>query len=233
MSTTTWEGKIRAHFSKSPPSGAALEPPDPPTLVGMPAADLGWSVFRNTVSQIGGRGLIALIRLVVAGMIVRSYGPETFGEYSVVFGILTIAEWLLDFGTTDAFVREISRNPERGPRLLRIMTTAKLVQVPVAWVALMAILFALRYPARIIEAGLVGGAGMVFLAGMLVYRAIFKASLRTDREVAAEIGATEDRVRNYLHYARKAFREEVEGVLRDSVDSETALREELSELFGS
>ncbi|MGH9785878.1 MAG: oligosaccharide flippase family protein [Terriglobia bacterium] len=188
MRTTTWPDKIRTHFFKSTPPEAALE--GSPILVRMPTADLGWSVFRNTASQIGGRGLIALLRLVVAGMIVRSYGPETFGEFSLVFGILTIAEWLLDFGTTDAFVREISRDPEGGPRLLRIMTAAKLVQVPVAWVALVAILIALRYPARIVEAGIVGGAGMVFLAGMLVYHTIFKASLRTDREVAAELVST-------------------------------------------
>ena len=188
MRAITWPDKIRTHFSNPTPPEAVLE--GSPILVRMPTADLGWSAFRNTASQIGGRGVIALLRLVVAGMIVRSYGPETFGEYSLVFGILTIAEGLLDFGTTDAFVREISRDPGRGPRLLRIMTTAKLVQVPVAWVALVAILLALRYPARIVEASLVGGAGMVFLAGMLVYRAIFKASLRTDREVAAELVST-------------------------------------------
>lgn len=69
------------------------------------------------------------------------------------------------------------------------------------------------------------------------YLAVFEQLCVNDREtpsyreVAAGIGSTEDRVRNHLHYVRKAFREEVEAVLRDSVDSEAALEAEIRELF--
>jgi O-antigen/teichoic acid export membrane protein len=64
-------------------------------------------VVKNATAQGGGRILIALLRLVIAGMIVRVYGTSTFGEYSLVFGILTVAEWVADFGTTEVFVREV------------------------------------------------------------------------------------------------------------------------------
>jgi len=151
------------------------------------AENLGWSVFKNTAAQGVGRLLIALSRLVVAGIIVRSFGKITFAEYSLIFGILAIAEWLIDFGVTEVFVREICRDPARAPGLLRIVTAAKFVQIAVAYAVLVAILLALRYPAKIVEAGLVGGAGMIFYGGVLVYRVSFKASLTMERDVAAEL----------------------------------------------
>jgi len=147
---------------------------------------LRWSVFKNAVAQIAGRNFIALGRLVIAGMIVRRYGITTFGEYSLVFGILAIAEWLLDFGTTEVFVREICREPERGRRLLGMMTAVKLIQIPVATAGLLVILLVLRYPARIVDGALVGGCSLLFFSGVLIYRVIFKAGLTIEREVAAE-----------------------------------------------
>jgi O-antigen/teichoic acid export membrane protein len=149
--------------------------------------NLGWSVFKNTAAQVVGRGLIAVSRLVVAGIIVRSFGRDMFGAYSLVFGLMVIAEWLLDFGVTEVFVREICREPEKAPRLLRIVTAAKSVQILAAYATLVAILVALRYPADIVQAALVGGAGMVFYAGVLVYRIIYRSSLTMERDVLAEL----------------------------------------------
>ncbi len=152
-------------------------------------APLRFRVFKNTGAQIAGRGLIALARLLIAGLIVRALGKEIFGAYSLVFGILAIAEWLVDFGTTETFVREICREPERRPKLLRILTSSRLIQVPVAVVVLAAILLVMGYPREIIEAGLVGGLSLFFFAGILVYRTIFKADLTMEREVTAEFVA--------------------------------------------
>ena len=142
---------------------------------------------KNATAQGGGRILIALLRLVIAGMIVRVYGKATFGEYSLVFGILTVAEWLVDFGTTEVFVREVCREPARRGPLLRILAAAKLVQVPAAYAVLAGTLLALRYPREIVEAGLLGGLAMVFYGGVLVYRVLFRANLAFEREVAAEL----------------------------------------------
>jgi O-antigen/teichoic acid export membrane protein len=120
-------------------------------------------------------------------MIVRVYGTATFGEYSLVFGILTVAEWVADFGTNEVFVREVCREPARRGPLLRILTAAKLLQVPAAYAVLAGILLALRYPREIVEAGLLGGLAMVFYGGVLVYRVVFRADLAFEREVMAEL----------------------------------------------
>src|SRR5262249_17491097 len=89
----------------------------PPTVT-VPTSNLGWSVFKNSIVLIAGRLSISLSRLIVAGLVIRGYGRDIFGQYSLVFGTLAIAEWLVDFGTTDVFVRDISRKPEAGRRLM-------------------------------------------------------------------------------------------------------------------
>jgi O-antigen/teichoic acid export membrane protein len=150
-------------------------------------ADLRWKALKNTTAQVIGRNLVAVSRLVLAGIIVRAYGRVTFGQYSLVFGILSIVEWIVDFGATEVFVREICRRPERRVRLLRMMAAAKFLQVPAAFAVLAAALLAMRYPFEIFRAGLVGGASVIFFAGVLTYRVIFKAGLMIEREVAAEL----------------------------------------------
>jgi O-antigen/teichoic acid export membrane protein len=143
-------------------------------------------VLRNTGAQMVGRVAIALSRLVVAAIVVRSLGAGTFGEYALVLGLLVFAEWLVDFGATEIFVRELVREPGRQAQLVRIVAALKLVQVPVAIVVLAGMVLALRYPEHVLHAALLGGASVAFFAGVLVFRVIFKARLALEREVIAE-----------------------------------------------
>lgn len=150
-------------------------------------SNLGWRIFRNSAAQVASRLCIAALRLVVAGMILRAYGKDVFGEYALIFGLLSIADWLLDFGTTEVFVREMCRARERSERLLQILTAVKIVQIPAALAVLAALTLALGYPGRIFEAVLVGGLNLLFYGGVLVYRALFKATLTLEREAVAEL----------------------------------------------
>jgi O-antigen/teichoic acid export membrane protein len=151
--------------------------------------DLGRRAFHNVAAQMGGRILIALSRLVVAGVIVRSFGTERFGEYSLVIGLLVLAEWVLDFGMTEIFVREMSRTPEQAPRFLSTVLAAKGIQLGGALAVLLLVLAGMGYPRHIVEAALVGALGMVFHGGVLVYRVLFKSTLTMGREAASEIVA--------------------------------------------
>jgi O-antigen/teichoic acid export membrane protein len=171
-------------------AAATLSPPSSgvaPHSTTFATHNVGWSVLKNSAAQVAGRVCVALIRLFVAGIILRSYGKGMFGEYSLLFGLLTIADWLVDFGTTDVFVREFSREPQNGQRLLRILTAAKIIQVPAGFVTIAALILVLRYPANIIEAGLVGAVNLVFFAGVLVYRVLFRTTMTMEREVVAEL----------------------------------------------
>lgn len=157
------------------------------SIKAMHSRNLGRSILKNSAALSIGRILIALLRLFIAGIIVRSLGVDTFAQYVLVLGILTIADWLVDFGTSDVLVREICREPNRMPNLLRVLTAAKMVQVPLALVIVAMILLVLQYPAQVVLAGLVGAINLFFFGGVLVYRVIFRINLTMEREVAAEL----------------------------------------------
>lgn len=158
-----------------------------PPAATLEETNLRWSAFKNSAAQAVGRVLIALSRLLLVAIIVRGAGSAVFAQYSLLFGILTLAEWLVDFGTTDIFVREICREPGRRQWLMRVLTAARLIQIPVAIGLVGMILVALRYETVVIEAGMVGAAGLVFFGGVLLYRTIFKATLKMEREMVAEL----------------------------------------------
>lgn len=124
---------------------------------------------------------------MVVAIIVRAFGAETYGEYALLVAILTMSEWIVDFGTTDVFVRDICREPEREGALMRVLAAAKLLQVPAALALMAIILFALQYPARIVEAGLIGALSLAFFGATLLYRVAFRVHLVMEREMAAEL----------------------------------------------
>lgn len=154
-----------------------------------PARHLGWRILKNTLALAVGSNLAALGRLVVLAMIARGYGISVFGSYSLLIAILAIADGVLDFGTTEVFVREVSREPHRRRRLLGILTATKLLQVPIAFAALASILLLLNYPPEVLHAGLLAGAGLLCYAAILVYRVLFRAQLTMEREVGAELAS--------------------------------------------
>lgn len=137
-----------------------------------------------------GRGGVALLRLLLAALIVRASGAATFGEYALLFGLLAIAEWMLDFGTQEIAVREVCRPggddaAARG-RWLRALMWAKLAQVPAAALLLLGLVWALQYPPHLLAAAAAGVCGLVFSAAAGACRVAFKAELRMAREMQAE-----------------------------------------------
>jgi O-antigen/teichoic acid export membrane protein len=158
-----------------------------PDVISAPRFDHGLGrLFRNTFALAIGRNANALGRLVVASLIVRGLGAESFGVYSVIVALLAIADWLLDFGTTDVFVRETVKDEKRYAALRRALVAIKLVQVPLAMGMMTALLFALSYSEEIVIGGLVAAISIGFFAGVAVYRAIFKTTLTMEREMLAE-----------------------------------------------
>lgn len=144
-------------------------------------------VARSTASQIGGRVAIALARLALASIIIRTFGVETFGWYALLVAVLSIGEWLLDFGTIERAVKEMCRDP-RGERAhLAVLVRTKLAQLPVAVAVVALTLVAMRYPADVVRAGLAGAVGFVFFAGVLVQYAVFRARVRMELAVISEL----------------------------------------------
>jgi O-antigen/teichoic acid export membrane protein len=139
------------------------------------------------VSQVVGRVLLSLVRLVVASLIVRNLGSARFGEYTLVLGFVLVFEWLVDFGQTDIAVRDISRDPETRRLEVGALTLLKAVQAAPVSLLLPLLLFLMGYPPPLVEAGAVGGIGLLCYAAVLIYRATFKVRMRMERDILAEL----------------------------------------------
>ena len=148
--------------------------------------NLGRRLVSNTVSLVVGSNLNSLVRLVTAGLIVRRLGASVFGEYALIVVWMTIAEWILDFGTTEVFVREANQAPELRHHLVKIFLTLKMIQAPLAVLVLLTGFLAMQYSTQFILAGMIAGMSLFFIAGVALCRATFKATLTMRREVAAE-----------------------------------------------
>jgi O-antigen/teichoic acid export membrane protein len=144
-------------------------------------------VLRNSVSLTAGRVGAAAARLAVAAIVVRMAGATTFAEYALVLGILAVAEWLLDFGTTEIAVREVCKPGAAAAPWLRGVARSKLLLAPLALFVFIATLLALRYPAHVQQAGWVTALTLLPMAGVSVFRVVFKAQLHMGREMAAEL----------------------------------------------
>ncbi|MDX2149896.1 MAG: oligosaccharide flippase family protein [Bryobacteraceae bacterium] len=151
------------------------------------AGSLGRKVFKTTIAQILGRNFISLGRLALASLVVRQFGMDVFGQYSVILVLLAIAEWLVDFGTNDVVVRDVCQKPGEESTLFRVMTAVKAVQAPAAFAVFAVLLVVLRYPGTVVEAALIGGASLFLFAGILCYRVVFRAALMLEREILAEM----------------------------------------------
>jgi O-antigen/teichoic acid export membrane protein len=148
--------------------------------------NLSRKFLKNTVALAFGWNLNAVIRLVAAGVVVRKMGVEVFGGYALLVVWLTIAEWILDFGTVEVFVREANQEPEHRDRFVRIFLALKIFQAPLAWLVLATGLFVMQYPKEILAAGIFSGISLFFTSMVVLCRATFKASLKMEREVFSE-----------------------------------------------
>ena len=153
----------------------------------MTEASLLSRVLRNSAALTVGRLLVGVTRLGIAALIVRLSGATTFAEYALLLAVLAVAEWLNDFGSTDIAVRQACKPGADVSHWLRAVALGKLVQAPLAMLALMALLLLLRYPPHIIQAGAVAAASLLFMAGVSVYRVVFKSTLTMEQEMAAEV----------------------------------------------
>ena len=151
-----------------------------------PEKNLSRRLFRNSAALLVGSNLNSLGRLVTAGLVVRGLGSAVFGEYALIVVWLAIAEWILDFGTTEVFVREANQTPERRDHLVRTLIAMKVIQAPLAVMVLLTGFLAMQYSQRIVLAGMLAGVSLFFIAGVAVCRAKFKATLTMEREVAAD-----------------------------------------------
>ena len=139
------------------------------------------------MSQIGGRLLLSLMRLVIALIVVRYSSAAVFGEYVVVLSVLLVAEWLVDFGMTEIAVLRISQREENRERLLRSITVLRIGMSFLGFFVLLLLLQLLDYDETIFGAVMIGAIGLLFHAGALVYRVVFRVNVTMVKDVGSEL----------------------------------------------
>ena len=157
-----------------------------PPVTPMSERSLGRRFLKNSAVLAVGWNINAVGRLVAAGLVVRTLGVNVFGEYALLVVWLTIAEWILDFGSTEVFVREANQEPEQRSRMVRVFLALKGIQAPVAVLVLVTGLIAMQYSHEIVRAGFLASLSLFFTAGVVFCRANFKAALTMEREVLSE-----------------------------------------------
>lgn len=157
-------------------------------MTGQPAVPhLVRSVVANALSLTGGRITLALLRFVVALVIVQRAGLERFGEFALVLSFIVIAEWVSDFGLGDIAVRQISAHPHRELSTMGAFLVSKAVQGVFAAVVLAATIRVLGYPAHVARAALIASAAVILYSGVQVYRVQFRAHMQMGRDAGAEV----------------------------------------------
>jgi O-antigen/teichoic acid export membrane protein len=152
-------------------------------------ASLLRSVVRNAASQTGGRILLAMLRFGAAVIIARSAGIDVFGQYALVMSFVLVAEWVADFGQTDIAVRQIAADPSRRPSVLASLGRLKAAHGLVAAACLWGAVAWMGYPEPVVRASLYAAASIPLYAGVLVHRADYRARMRMDLDVGAEVAS--------------------------------------------
>jgi O-antigen/teichoic acid export membrane protein len=145
-----------------------------------------WALLKNGAVLAVGRNINSMLRLVIAAIIARAFGANTFAEYSLLLATMMIAEWLLDFGTTDVFVREVSKHKHEFTHKISTLFMLKGFQIPLGMALMITIISLLNPSSNLMLGGICASLGLVFYAFVSVYRAVFKARMTLEKEMLAE-----------------------------------------------
>ncbi|MEW6620361.1 MAG: flippase [bacterium] len=152
--------------------------------------NINWAVLKNIGVQVIARIIITVFRYLGNFLIFRFWGGERFGQYSLILIILSFGETILDFGLNEIFVREVHQHPYRKQSLLSALTYSKMLQIIVAYIVIVGLLVLSGYSKEVVYAGLIGGLELVFFGGIFIYKGLFKAMLKIQCDMIAELVST-------------------------------------------
>jgi len=121
-------------------------------------------ILWNTISQIIGKGFIAVIGIVIVKMITSYLGREGYGEYSVTFDFLAFFTIVADLGLYTIGVREMAKDDKKVPMIIgNILTIRTFVAVLMIIVAGISAFFIPSYKGTHIPIAVcIAGTAMLF-----------------------------------------------------------------------
>ena len=146
-------------------------------------------IAHNTLVQIGGKALTAVLVLFGFGVMTRYLGQEGFGFYTTVYAFLAIFGILVDLGLQMTTTQIISDPREDESRIMSNALTIRLIASLLFLGIAPLVALALPYPTPVkLGIGLAAG-GFIFASLPATLTSLFQKRLVMYRVVAAEIVA--------------------------------------------
>lgn len=147
---------------------------------------LRWRMARNTIAQLAGRGLTAVLSFAVLIILARSLGTERMGDYLLVLSFLALLN-LSDGGISSIAIRELSVSPRKESLLGNVV----IVRVGMSLVAMVLVCGAallLNYSVEVTLAICLGSLSYLFAAlGSGTYGLVFATALRMEYQTLASV----------------------------------------------
>ena len=143
-------------------------------------------VVTNTIWLFSDRAVRLFGGVISLSIIVRSLGPEAFGQASFVLAIVTLIASLATLGTTEILVRDIVRRPYYAPVLVRsAFQTAALGSLLLTFGLIIALYFLIPHGTSVHVAAI--ASTVVLFRSAQVFRAIFDANVDAKSYIKYEL----------------------------------------------
>jgi O-antigen/teichoic acid export membrane protein len=141
----------------------------------------------NSMVQIGGNALGALLGFFVFIAVARTLGPAAYGDFATATAFLAVPVVLADVGLSPAVVREISSHPDRTERVVGASLPLRVV-LSLAFVGLaVAASFLLPFNERTRIAILIGSLGALFTLMWFSVLPVLQARLKLHWSAAGTV----------------------------------------------
>ncbi len=100
-------------------------------------------ILSNTLWQIVGKAIVALLSLGVVKMSTGYLSVEGFGEYTLIYEFLAFFGIAADLGLYTIAVKEISENEEKTPQIIGNILTLRTLMVALTMIAAVIVVFAI------------------------------------------------------------------------------------------
>lgn len=110
---------------------------------------------------IGQSILLNLVSIPVTAYIVRSLGPESYGQWAVASTLIAAGTCLANPGLSPLFSRAIAQNPEAAPAALAEQLSLRFWLAALVALLMLAVSAALGYPPAVVVSVAIAGAGLV------------------------------------------------------------------------
>ena len=142
-------------------------------------------IARNLLVVAGGRGVAAILQLLGFGVIAAELGPAGLGIYAFAIAAVALVRLVPTFGFDLIAPRDVAQRPELEAELLPTIAAVRVVLAAVAYGVLAGLLVAIGYGREAIEAALLAGGALVFVAAE-TFRASLAVRLRLGWAAAAD-----------------------------------------------